>query len=83
LDARRATANHTNLGSDLQDFDGATEVKPEINLPTGITVPDRSGGEEIEITRESVALVPNLLAIGKGAGSSEQRQGRTAVGWER
>jgi hypothetical protein len=70
-----ATANHTNLGSNLQDLDGATKVKSKINLPTSIMVPDRSDGEEVEETRESVALVPNLLAAEEGNWRIGVRQG--------
>jgi hypothetical protein len=50
-------------------------VKPKINLPMRIMVPDRSDGEEVEETRESVALVPNLLAVEEGNWRIGVRQG--------
>jgi hypothetical protein len=63
-----------------------TEAWPEIDLPTGITVPDRSGGEEEEDRgrpTESKALSTTLLtAEGLGSGGISSKAGRTAIGEE-
>lgn len=50
-----AAVDQANLGTDLWDFDGATEVRPEINLPSGITAPDQNREEERQNARKSVA----------------------------
>jgi hypothetical protein len=80
--AHNTTANHTNLGSDLRNFDGNTEVQPEINLPTGITVPDQSSGEEEEDEgrpRNDGSEYQFVSSIGLGSRGNRNEAGKQAT----